>query len=357
MSVKLREKALKDGRKSFYLDIYYNGHRSYQFLDMYLTNNKQTNKETRALAEVIRAKKEIELQASGHGLTPEFKKQVDFLVYFKKVFEDKKKFDGLRGVDNYSGTIKHLEDYTQKKPVPIASIDEKWLEGFKHHLASKMKQNTANNYYARVKAVLRRAFKERYISFNPAENVKFFPSPEVPKEFLTIQELQKLAETPCKNPEVKRAFLFACYTGLRFSDVKSLTWGDIKEGKIHFRQKKTQGYEYLPLNATALNILNQCRLENEFPLPEKNVFNIPDKSHINEKMKDWIKKSEIKKRITFHCSRHTFATSLLTSGTDLYTTSKLLGHKSISSTAIYAKIVDEKKSTAVDNLPQLTNLL
>jgi site-specific recombinase XerD len=89
-------------------------------------------------------------------------------------------------------------------------------------------------------------------------------------------------------------------------------------------------------------------------MPEKPVFNIPDKSHINgDKMKSWLKAAKIKKRITFHCSRHTFATSLLTAGVDLFTVSKLLGHKSISSTAIYAKIVDQKKNDAVNALQRL----
>jgi integrase len=354
VSVQLREKKLLDGRKSLYLDIYFKGRRTYEFLELYLTVNRQSNKETRELAENIRAKRQLEIQSGAHGFAPDFKKKVDFLEYFKKVFEDKKRFEGLRGVTNYEGTIRHLETFIGKKPVPIASIDEKWLEEFKQHLASSMKQNTANNYYARVKAVLRRAQKDGFININPSDNVKYFPSPEVQKDYLTAEELQRLADAPCKNADIKRAFLFACFTGLRFSDIKALTWGDIKSGKIHFRQRKTQGFEYLPLNETCQKILSQCRTGNELPLPEKNVFNIPDKGHINgEKMKSWLKAAKIKKHITFHCSRHTFATSLLTSGADLYTTSKLLGHKSISSTAIYAKIVDEKKQNAVNSLPRI----
>ena len=165
--------------------------------------------------------------------------------------------------------------------------------------------------------------------------------------------MKKLVETPCKNPDIKRAFLFACNTGLRFSDVKALTWGDLKDGRIHFRQKKTLGFEYMPLNERALSIIAQCRKENELPLPEKPIFNIPDKSHISFKLKPWFKAAGVSKNITFHCSRHTFATSLLTAGTDLYTTSKLLGHRNISTTAIYAKIVDEKKLKAVNSLPQI----
>jgi len=351
MSVALREKVLKNGRRAFYLDIYVKGKRSYEFLDLYLTKDRIANKETKELAANIRAKREMEIQTQGYGLAPAFKRKTNFVDYFQKVFEDKKRDEGLRGVDNYTGTKTHLIAYTKGQTMQIGAIDEAWLEGFKAYLCTNVQPNTANNYYARVKAVLNRAVKEGFIQRNPGHNVKYYPTPETERHFLTSEEVSKLAATPCTHPDAKRAFLFCCYTGMRFSDVKALTWGEIKEGRIHFRQKKTGGQEYLPLGEVPLKILAQGRAGKELPLPEKPVFNIPDKGHINAPIRAWVKASGITKKITFHCSRHTFATSLLTAGADLYTTSKLLGHKSISTTAIYAKIVDEKKQAAVDSLP------
>lgn len=354
MSIKLREKKLSDGRISLYLDIYSKGRRSYEFLEIYLSKDRAQNKELRALADGIRVKRELEIQSGLFGVSPQFRQRINFLDYFMETLEHKEKNEGLRGGNVYRGTYKYLQEYTGGQGIQISAIDEKWLEAYKAFLSSKMKENTANNYYAKVKAVLRKANKDGYISRNPGDNVKYFPSPEVEKEFLTSEEIKSLNDTPIKSQVVKRAFLFACYTGLRFTDVRELTWGEIKSGKIHFRQNKTRGFEYLPLNETALDILSQCRGENELPLPDKPVFvNLPDKSHISSKLNPWIKAAKIKKRITFHCSRHTFATSLLTAGVDLYTVSKLLGHKSIASTAIYAKIVDEKKLKAVNSLPQL----
>ena len=353
MSVHLREKNLSDGRVSLYLDIYHKGHRHYEFLEIYLTKDRQQNKESRSLAENIRAKRLLEMQSAEYGFSPQFKKKIDFLTYFKQYFETREKNEGLRGIVNYKCTLKHLEAYCKSQPTSIGTIDEKWLEGFKAYVASKVQKSTANLYYAKVKAAIRQANKEGYMSRNPSENVKYFAVAESERSFLTEDEVHKLAQTPCSSPDVKRAFLFACHTGLRFSDVKALTWGDIKDGRAHFRQKKTLGFEYLPLNESALSIIAQSRKENELPLAEKPVFNIPDKSHISAKLRPWLTAAGISKEITFHCSRHTFATSLLTAGTDLYTTSKLLGHRNISSTAIYAKIVDEKKLKAVNSLPQI----
>jgi integrase len=351
MGVKVREKKLSDGRKSLYLDIYHNGHRQYEFLEIYLTTDRQQNKESKLLAENIRAKRQLEMQNTDHGFTPQFKKKVDFVKYFETSYQEKAKTGVIRDIQNYTGTLLHLKGYTGGS-VQIGSIDRKWVEGFKAYLLSKgMKQSSGNNYLNRLRAVLRIAGKEGFTQANATDLVKGFAVTEVEKNFLSADEVAKLAATPNPNhPDVKRAFLFACFTGLRYSDLQALTWGDVKEGKIHFRQKKTEGFEYIPLNQTALQILAQCRGVNEVPFSEKLIFDLPGKGHLSKCVLPWVKAAGITKHITFHCSRHTFATSLLTAGADLYTTSKLLGHKSISSTAIYAKIVDEVKKNAVDAL-------
>ena len=357
MSVIIREKKISGGRVSLYLDIYNAGRRNYEFLDIYLTKDREQRKEARQLAESIRAKRQLEIQSGNYGFAASFKQKTNFLDYFKKNYEKRQKTENLRGIQNYETAYKYLEQYTRGRGIQIGSIDEKWLEDFKGFLAENMKSNTANNYYARVKAVLRIAHKEKYITQNPAENVRYFKPTDTEKEFLTADELRILSETPCNIPDIKRAFLFACYTGLRHSDIRALKWGAIKDGKIHYRQKKTQGFEYMPLNETARSLLAQCRGENEIPFPDKAVFNIPDTNHIGAKLKPWIAAAGIKKNISFHCSRHTFATSLLTSGADLYTTSKLLGHKSISSTQVYAKVIDQKKMSAVNGMEQLAGVV
>jgi len=350
MSIKIREKKLKDGSKSLYLDLYTTGRRQYEFLGLYLSKNKAHNKETKELAESIRSKRQLELQASGFGLAPQFKKQTDFIVYFETVFKYKKEKEGLRDDSNYTVTLKHLKDYSKGKLIQIGAIDVLWIENFRVFLSKKgIKGNTINNYFNRVKAVLNRAVIENYISKNPASTIKYYPSPEVEKVFLVDEEISNLISTPCKKPDIKLAFLFSCNTGLRFSDVKKLTWGQIKDNQIHFRQQKTQGFEYMPLNDGAIKLLDKTKGD-LIPMPEKPIFTLPSKSHVNVYLKEWVKDAKIDKKVTFHVSRHTFATDLITKGTDIYTVSKLMGHKSIATTTIYAKIVDAKKIKAVNNL-------
>ena len=171
-----------------------------------------------------------------------------------------------------------------------------------------------------------------------------------------MEELQRLTVVKFRRPEIKRAFLFACYTGLRFSDLRNLTWKQIclngTRHKLEFRQKKTGSFEYFPLSKTASKILTNGH-GNLIHMPDAKVFKLPDRNNYNEDLKVLAKKEGIDKNITSHTGRHTFATLMLTKGVDIYTVSKLLGHKSLSTTQIYAKIIDQKKDEAVDMLPQI----
>jgi len=153
--------------------------------------------------------------------------------------------------------------------------------------------------------------------------------------------------TPCGNDETRRAALFSALTGLRFSDIEKLTWGEIsgtdESPRIEFRQKKTKGVVYMPISPQALELCG--RRENA-----KNVVfpNITAGEHVNETIAAWVKRAGITKKITFHCFRHTFATLQIAGGTDIYTVSKLLGHSSVTTTQIYAKVVDSKKTVAAN---------
>ena len=170
--------------------------------------------------------------------------------------------------------------------------------------------------------------------------------------YLTIDEVKKLAETECDYPKIKNAFLFSCLTGLRRSDIIKLTWGEVyQQGeytRIIFKQKKTGGQEYLDISEQAAALMGERKS------PEVNVFpDVLSPSCTNHALQVWVARAGINKDITFHCGRHTFATMMLDLGTDIYTTSKLLGHKNIGTTQIYAKVLDKNKQAAVARIPNI----
>lgn len=349
MSVKLRKKKLSDGRYSIYLDLYLNGQRQYEFLKLYLGKDKAQNKETIRLAESIRAKRELDVQNSEYGFVPQFKKRVNFVEYFQLIVKSKPETERAWG-----NCLKHLKDFTSGH-IQFAAITETWLEQFKSYLLTKVCQNTASTYFSKIKTALRKAVKDKIIINNPSETIAQIRKTDTERNFLTLEEIQKLFVTDCKkHSEVKRAFLFACYTGLRLSDVQALTWQSInlQDNKLQFKQQKTKNVEYFPLSETAKKLL--CSgMGNILPLPSNKVFNLLSRHSIASVLKQWCKDAGIAKHVSFHTSRHTFATLALTLGIDLYTVSKLLGHKKIQTTQIYAKVVDEKLKNAVALLPTI----
>jgi len=153
---------------------------------------------------------------------------------------------------------------------------------------------------------------------------------------------------------LKKAFLFSCLTGLRWSDMIKLKWGDINYSdtefiwKIVFTQVKTKSREWLPITKQAYDILG-VRGEDDTRIFKGLQYNVWS----NRILAEWVLEAGINKHITYHCSRHSFATLLLTNGADIFTVSKLLGHKDLATTQIYGKIIDTKKNTAVDLLPNI----
>ena len=171
--------------------------------------------------------------------------------------------------------------------------------------------------------------------------------------FLVLDEVKKLADTPFRMDKLKRAFLFACLCGLRISDVRSLQWSSFQQDSkgntiAKLTQKKTKSILYLPISPEALKQLPQKG--NNVDL----VFGkLPDNSYIDKLLKIWAKDAGITKNLTFHVSRHTFATLSITYGAELYTVSKLLGHADIKTTQIYADVINEKKRNAENSIPSI----
>jgi integrase len=315
------------------------------------------------LAESIKAKRLLDQQTSNHGFASAVKGKVSFLDYFKKL-ADRKREDSNGNYGNWQSVYEHLKNFIGRKDYSLDQIDEDFLEGFKQYLQSniarrgkkqKLEANSALSYYNKVKAALREAYINKMIKENPSSRVKGLKAGDNHRQFLTLEELQSMVNTECNNPKLKKAFLFSALTGLRWSDVKALCWDKIRytEGagwSLEYVQKKTKGAEILPLSDQAVKVLGE-RKKDTTPIFEDLCYH----THMNKQLQDWVDEAGIKKKITFHCARHTFATLQLSMDTDIYTVSKLLGHKHLKTTEIYTKVIDKKKIEAVQRVPILVS--
>jgi integrase len=359
MKVTLRKRN-QGGKTSLYLDYYNDGKRKTEYLKLYLTPKpktpieKDTNAKTLQLAETICAQRQIEIQNGVYGFRDAEKMKASFVTYVRLLTEKRKGSEGNYG--NWDSMLKKLEDFV---PLGISfnQVDRKFVEGFKEHLdKSKTKsnvelsQNSKYSYFNKFRAALKQAVKDGILPTNPAEGITGFKQGEPEREFLTIEELQAVAKEECDIPQLKTAFLFSCLTGLRWSDINKMVWSEIQHSNemgyyIRFRQKKTKGAETQPISEQAFGLLAE-REE-----PEERVFKgLKYSAWHNQKLQLWVMRAGITKTITFHCARHTYATLQLTMGTDIYTVSKLLGHRELKTTQIYAKVIDKKKQEAANKI-------
>ncbi|QNR86740.1 site-specific integrase [Pedobacter riviphilus] len=367
MSIKIKQNKLKNDRYSLSLDIYYQGVSKYENLKMFVyekpktTLEKEHNKRTLAIAEQIKAKRILEMQESHFNIHTGFKSQANFLDYFKKLVREKRTNEGNYG--NWTSAYKHLIAYNNSEVLRFCDCDEVFIDGFKKYLreakitksGTNLSTNSAISYLNKLKAALSQAFVDRIILENPGKRVKGIKPEETNRQFLLEEELKTLATTECEYPLLKKAFLFSCLTGLRWSDINKLIWEEVifseteQQYSINFRQKKTKGLQYNPISFEAFKLLG-ARADNE----ERVFKGLKYSAWNNHLLQEWIwKDADIKKKITFHCARHTYATLLLTSGADIYTVSKLLGHQDLKTTEIYGKIINTQKVKVVNLLPTI----
>lgn len=363
MKVTLRQR--DNGKKvSLYLEYYQNGKRSYEYLNLYLhsdKNNKLTkqqkeeNKKTFDLADDIRSKRKLEAQRGSYGFTDAQKIKGSFIDYVELLKNKRKNSEGNYG--NWDSAHKYLKKFA-KTDVTFSQIDRRWLEKFKYYLQHEarsksnkpLSKNTQSSYFNKIRAALKEATREEIIQRNPALDTQGISPGDPQRDFLTYDELKAVAKEDCEIPILKTAFLFSALTGLRWSDINKLLWSEVHYSKelgnyLRFTQKKTQGSETLPISQQAADLLG------ERGKPEERVFKtLKYSAWHNLKLQQWIMKAGITKTITFHCARHTYATLQLTLGTDIYTVSKLLGHKHLKTTQIYTKVIDEKKTEAANKI-------
>ena len=363
----MRFKKLANGNQSIYLDIYRNGVRSYEFLKLYIVPEntpfaKMQNEQTMQAANAIKAQRIIDLTNGEAGIRPTSKTRILFTDWIDQYAEKAKLSHKGNGYVSMLRSVRfQLLAYmgNTAKTKLLQAIDEEFCTGFITFLNNATTSNgkplsgTTIYHYSRwLKDILQRAVADELITHNPIDKLiqnKEMPTrPEVQMDYLTIDEVKTLMQTPLKQTQIKQAFLFACFTGLRISDVRNLQWSNIKTDgetmRFEIIMKKTD----TPLAGKIPNIAKEWMPE---PTDSPFVFaNLPTASNIDTVIHRWVAQSGIKKHVTFHTARHSFATMGLTLGTDLYTVSKLLGHKSIATTQVYAQIIDKKKDEASDLL-------
>lgn len=375
-SIKLRKRKMPDtGNVSLYLDIYRNGKREYEYLKLYLVPektkaDKEKNKETLKYAEAIKAKRIVELINGEFGFKSEYKTDTYFFEYYLAMCEQRFKNTASKSNwGNWFSCLHHLRIYEKRDKITFAEITPEWVQGFKDYLDRKaiawisdkrqrvkdmqISPNTKVSYFNKLRACLNHAYEERIIPSNPCRGIEGFKAEEGTRMYLTIEELKKLVETECEYSGVKTTFLFSCLTGLRKSDILKLTWGDVHQQgeftRLVFKQKKTGGQEYLDINKQAAALMGERGAAKDFVFAEY----IPTTDCVNKVIQAWVLRAGIDKKITFHCGRHTFAVMMLDLGTDIYTVSKLLGHKSLNTTQIYARVLDKNKQAAVSKIPNI----
>lgn len=346
MSVKIRT---KNGR--LYLDVYWNGRRWWQALHLSVGEDKEITKQNYQLAERCRLKLEQQLVNNEWGFLDPLKAKASLYQYAEQVALSKLN----KGTKSHLyKSLKYLREYG--KEIRIAEVDAPFLEGYQSFLLERVGKSTAAHYYAALKTLLKKAVRDRILPRNPADHVKGISIPEKPKVYLTRDEIKRLVQTPLQGTlgqEVKKAFLFALYTGLRISDLRDLRWGDIQREPLQIlkQMKKTEQVVAVPLNISAWKLINDKAIH---PASEK-VFPLLSHSRTNTNayLKQWAKRAGIDKRIGWHTARHSFAVHTLEGGADFFTVSKLLGHKKPTTTMIYAQATDKMLKKAVENLPIL----
>ena len=372
--VRIREKVLDGGTISLYLDMYHKGNRKKEGLKLYIIPEttpaaKLQNKNTRKLAEQIKAQRILDIQKDGLVDWEKLKKSRTTLLSWLEDFvtcDEKLSPSSVRPKRNAKDRVKEYLASIGKPDLLLSEVDKEFCRGFVAFLRTckiykgkkTMSDTTARLLMYRIIEAMNKAVVEGLIPSNP---FKALDSKEKPKirtarrEFLTVEELKVLIKTPCRYDIVKKAFLFSCFTGLRYSDMKSLRWSEIHttaDGKaryIEHRQVKTKKTVTIPLSDEALRWMPEQQEGIDQVFYELKI----SPGTVEDVLKEWMKDCKSDKHITYHCSRHTAATTLLTLGANLYVVSKLLGHSSIQMTEVYAKIVDQKK---VETMNLVNNL-
>lgn len=378
---KLGAKVLSDGKESLFLDYYFgytknvnpeNGKevvkadRKRDYLSLYLWQaprtpiERQQNKETLELAKGIRHEREQELKDGKLGYRLKAK-EINFFDFIQSYYDNYTKGDKrmIKAAQKRFTNFIALEYPLFKGNISPMNITPDMMEHFVEYLQSISKGEGALTHWKRWKKIVKAAVKKDILRKNPCEDIVCKADEgALKKDILSLEEMEQLISTHYKgqNPHTRRAFIFTLYTGIRFCDIINLTFPDVDYSNktLTFNQKKAQGrssksYVTIPLNDGLLSLIGEPPTDN----PNEKIFKLPSQSMCLKALRHWTEKAGIKKHITWHCGRHSFAVNILNNGANIKTVASLLGHSGLQHTEKYTRAVDSLKEAAINSLPEL----
>lgn len=346
--------------------------RDYEPLELYVyarpktQAERQHNREMMRQAEAARAARQIEAHSNKFELSDQVKLASSFFDFYDRMTADRE--SGSKS--NHSVWVaagNHLRNYHRRAELAFEEINKEFLEGFRKYLLqepitkskTKLSKNSASSYFNKIRAALNEAYREGIIRENPTVRVKSIKPENTKRTYLTLDEVRAMTKAECRYEVLKKAFLFSCTTGLRWSDINKLTWDEIEEFeprhyRIIFDQQKLKnsgnGLVYLDLPDSAARLLN---LEGRGEGDDRVFAGLKYSAYHNVALLQWALRAGISKHVTFHAGRHTFAVAQLNRGVDIYSLSRLLGHSELKTTEIYADILEARRVTAMRGFPDI----
>jgi len=382
---KLGAKVLSDGKESLFLDYYFGYTKSInsksgkevvrvdrrrEYLSLYLWQaprtpmERQQNKETLELAKKIRFERGQELLESVEGYRLKKDRDINFIEYFNTYIDNYTKKDKRmlyialgRFIDFLNATPEYNKYTKRIKP---EQITKDMVEAFTEYLQTRSIGEGAKSIYARFKKVIQYAIEHDVMTKNPCAGISIkVDDQQLKKEVLSLEEIEKLINTQPKgqNPNIRRAFILCLYCGLRYCDVKDLTFANVDYSNklLKFEQNKTKGHSatsgvIIPLNDGLIKLIGEPRQPDN---RDELIFPLPSYEMCLKSLKRWVKQAGINKHISWHCARHSFAVNILNNGANIKTVASLLGHSSLKHTEKYTRATDSLKQDAINSLPEL----
>lgn len=325
------------------------------------TQERLQNKNTLALAEKIRFEREQEFLMHREGYRLKKDRSINFLEYFQKYLDNYTKAD----VASMKTALTKFKRFLESSPkydifkqfIRADQITKSMMTDFAEYLQANGRGEGPAATFHRFKKVLRVAIEDELIRKNPCDGIILIREENVlKKEILLPDEINTLLSTPCncKYPDIQRAFALSLFTGIRFCDVKRLRYRDIDytAQTLKFQQSKTRdrsnhSWVLMPLNDHLLTLIGQ---PSEDVGPDALLFNLPSYPSCHDVISRWVEKAGIKKHISWHCARHSFAVNVLNGGANIKTLASLLGHSGIKHTEKYTRAIDSLRQDAINSL-------